>query len=235
MKFSIAIPSYEYGGYGASCLEHSFLQMEKQTYKDFDVVISDSSVTNEIKRLCDKWRKKLNIHYYKNKEAIGNPAKNFNNAMKKATGDWIKLLCQDDYFSSELSLQKTIEAIDEKHDWLASGYLHTYDRENFQNYHFPYLNPRIYIINTIGTPSCVSIKNTSKIMEFDENLSYGFDCEFYYRYFLEYGPPKILEDITVINYLWGQSITAKLTNDLLEKENNYVLRKHGFINNGRDD
>ena len=235
MKISIAIPSYEYGGWGAECLEHSFKQMLTQTYKDFDVVISDSSITNDIRNLCNKWSKKLDIKYFRNKSAIGSPAKNMNGAISKATGDWIKILCQDDYLVAEDSLQIIADNIDEEHSWLATGYIHTYDRESFENYHFPYLNPRIYVVNTIGTPSCVAIKNSDFVMEFDERLSYCYDCEFYYRYFLEYGTPKIVTTSTVVNYLWEESITAKISNREIEEENRYVLGKHGFINeNDRD-
>jgi hypothetical protein len=35
MKISIAIPTYEYGGYGVECLEHSFHQIREQKFKDF--------------------------------------------------------------------------------------------------------------------------------------------------------------------------------------------------------
>ena len=49
MKISIAIPCYEYSGMGAEILEHSFHQMNIQTFKDFDVIISDHSIDDNVK------------------------------------------------------------------------------------------------------------------------------------------------------------------------------------------
>ena len=234
MKTSIAIPTYEYAGYGVECLEHSFEKMENQTFKEFDVVISDSSVTNDIKNLCTKWENRLDIKYYRNKEAKGNPAKNFNNALLKAEGEWIKLLCQDDYLYAEDALGVTFQDIPEETNWIATGYLHTYDREGYEKYHYPYLNPRIFVVNTIGTPSCVTIKNTGGDILFDDNLYYCWDCEFYYRYFMKYGTPHIEPSSTIINYLWDKSISSKIQTETIERENRYILEKHGFLKNVRD-
>ena len=67
-------------------------------------------------------------------------------------------------------------------------------------------------------------------MEFDENLFYAYDCGYYYRYLLKYGNPSFSTDTTIANYLWENSITSQLTEEILGKESNYILKKHGFIN-----
>ena len=51
-KISIAVPTYEYRGKGVEVLEYAFNTMVKQTFKDFDVVISDHSVDDKIEVLC---------------------------------------------------------------------------------------------------------------------------------------------------------------------------------------
>lgn len=232
-KISIAIPTYEYGGYGKECLEYSFEKIHKQSFRDFNVIISDSSKDDEIESLCDIWKDIFEIKYVKSLDSIGNPAKNMNNVVLHSDGEWIKILCQDDYLLDENSLQILNNSIDsgDTFSWIATGYLHTNNRESYFNYHAPYLNPRIYVINTIGTPSCVTIKNEKPLpmIEFDERLSYAYDCEFYYRYYLEHGNPRLLSQATIANYLWSESISAGITNEFIQRENNYILRKHGFL------
>jgi hypothetical protein len=64
---------------------------------------------------------------------------------------------------------------------------------------------------------------------FDNNLSYAFDCDFYYRLKASFGDPIILDVITVVNFLWDESITSNISPLLINKENKYILRKYGFI------
>jgi glycosyltransferase involved in cell wall biosynthesis len=225
---SIAIPCYEYHGKGAEVLEFSFEKMACQTYKNFDVVISDHSIDDKIKNLCKQWSDRLDIKYFKNRYSRGSAATNTNYCIRKSTGDLIKLLCQDDYLYDENSLEKTVNAFDEKRNWLASAYVHTTNNKVFFKKHLPSMNPRIYIVNTIGTPSCVTLRNVKDMPLMDPNLSYAYDCEFYKRYSDQYGFPKILSDVTVVNFLWENSITSAINKDLIDRENQYILNKYGL-------
>ncbi len=225
---SIAIPCYEYHGKGAEVLEFSLKKMECQTYKNFDVVISDHSMDDQIKELCKKWSNRLDIKYFKNKNGRGLAAVNTNYCIRKSTGDLIKLLCQDDYLYDEYSLEKTVNAFDEDTNWLASAYVHTYNKIDFFRKHLPVMNPRIYVVNTIGTPSCVTLRNVKDMPQMDPNLSYVYDCEFYKRFSDQYGFPKIISDVTVVNFLWENSITSSINKDLINRENRYILNKYGL-------
>ena len=51
---SVCIPTYEMGGYGNIFLKHSLDILAKQTFKDFDVVISGHSKADLIKNVCDE-------------------------------------------------------------------------------------------------------------------------------------------------------------------------------------
>jgi glycosyltransferase involved in cell wall biosynthesis len=230
MKISICIPTWEYHGKGVECLEYSFNKLLIQTFKDFQIVISDHSIDNEIQLLCGNWSNLLDIKYIRNEKDRGNAASNSNNAMLNCDGEWIKFLCQDDYLFNENSLQIIADNLDDDYNWLATGYVHTYDRKNLENYRTPFLNPNIMVVNTIGTPSCVTFRNFEHILEFDENLSYCYDCEYYYRYILKHGNPKIISDATMVNYLWGESITSGISEELIKKEEHFILKKHRMIN-----
>jgi glycosyltransferase involved in cell wall biosynthesis len=233
-KISVAIPCYEYQGHGAFALNYLLETLDTQTFKDFDVVVSDHSLNDnkQIEHLCDSWQDKMKIKYLRNSYNRGNASANFNYAMFKSDGEYIKFMCQDDYFYDEFSLEKIVRSLenDLSKNWLASKYIHAErERERYTRTHTPSLNYQIYITNTIGTPSGVTIKNFGyKLPSFDENLSYAYDCDFYYRFRGAYGDPIILNEITVVNYLWAESTTAKITDGRINGENRYILKKYGL-------
>lgn len=225
---SIAIPTYEYKGMGDQILEYSFNIIDKQTYKDFEVVISDHSIDDKIEILCERWKNSFNLKYIRNSKDIGSPASNTNNAIKNCQGEFIKILCQDDFLFDEKSLEQTSRCLSDETYWLVTSYYHSNDRIKFFNIHDPYLNIHIAYINTIGTPSCVTLRNVKNMPEMDTNLGYAYDCEFYYRFLNLYGDPRFLYVPTIVNFLWQNSISHSITSDLIEKENLYIINKHGL-------
>src|SRR3989344_4191838 len=105
---SICIPTYEMHGLGDKFIRHSFDILTHQTFKDFDVVISDHSRTDAIKNVCDRYKNKLDIQYYKNTKDRGNSSANINNAIQKATGKLIKILLQDDFLYTNDALKEIV-------------------------------------------------------------------------------------------------------------------------------
>ena len=77
---SICIPTYEMSGRGVGYLTHSFNILSKQSFKDFDVVISDHSQNDDIKKLCENYSNLLDIQYHRNTEGRGSNSININNA-----------------------------------------------------------------------------------------------------------------------------------------------------------
>jgi len=228
MRLSIAIPAWEYNGQGVELLARSFIKIEKQNFKDFEVVLSDHSKDDEIKNFCKNWEKRIKIKYIRNKNKRGSSSANINNAIKNCSGEIIKILCQDDYLYNRFSLEETIKAFKKDTEWLVSAYYHTKDKINIFNLHVPCLSSFLYKQNTIGTHSCLSIRNEDPIL-FDENLLWFMDCEYYYRLLLKYGKPKILKTPTVIQLLWeGQVTNTLVTESLIRKELRYVNEKHGL-------
>jgi GT2 family glycosyltransferase len=82
MKMSIAIPCYEMNGRGVEMLSHSLSVLKQQTFTDFEVVVSDHSVDNDIYNICQN-QKLLNIKYIRNEQKRGSSSANINNAIKK--------------------------------------------------------------------------------------------------------------------------------------------------------
>lgn len=224
MKLSIAIPCYEMGGHGIEMLTCAINSIKEQTFIDYEIVVSDHSIDNELYELCQSYN--LNIKYYRNPDKRGSSSANINNAIMHCTGDIIKILCQDDYLADSFSLEHTVSAFDESTQWLVSSYLVTRDRITIARHYLPRWNNKIYIENTIGTHSCLTIRNDPPIL-FDENLIFYMDCEYYYRLYQKYGLPKILSNPTVVQLLWpGQVSNTLITDNLDQAERNYVIRKH---------
>jgi glycosyltransferase involved in cell wall biosynthesis len=224
---SICIPTYEMNGLGVKFLEHSLEILTKQTFKNFEVVISDHSKNNEIEDLCKNYSNKLKINYNKNLENIGSSSANINNAIKKANGKLIKILFQDDFLYNEYSLETTISNFDVKKDkWLVSRSEHSYDGVTFVRDFIPQYNDNIHLgINTISSPSVLTILNKKPFL-FDENLICLMDCDYYKRCYKEYGLPKILNTITVVNRIGSHQVSNTIVDDELQKkELQYVKQK----------
>ncbi len=221
---SIAIPCYEMGGHGAEMLRYAINSITIQSFHDYEIVVSDHSVGNELYDLCKSYA--FSVEYYKNPDKRGSSSANINNAIRHCKGEIIKILCQDDFLFGVDALKTTVETFDKEYGWLVSSYMHTYTRLQTYSKHDPSWNSEIYKHNTIGTHSCLTILNDNPLF-FDENLIYYMDCEYYFRLFKRYGIPKMLYEPTVVQLLWpGQVTNTIVTSTLDQEERNYVIRKH---------
>lgn len=228
---SVALPVYDMGGHGATFLKFSLDILGKQTFKDFDIVVSDYSKTDTIKKLCHEYRHELPIRYHKNTDPTGGMSANVNNAIRQSTGRIIKILFQDDFLYNEQSLQIIADNFDLKKDrWLVTGCEHTRDGVHFIRPFFPRWNPRIiYGKNTLGAPTVLAIKNDNPLL-FDTKMKWLTDCDYYTRCYEAYGPPKIVPQITAVIRTGDHQITnTEATNAIRQAEYEYVLDKHGLI------
>lgn len=218
--FSITIPTYGYNGKGGDFLEFSFEKLKSQIFTDFEVVISDHSIDDTIKKICDEWADTLRIKYISNDVGRGVISPNINVAMKHATGKWIKILFQDDFLFDEKSLQHQYEYINQnpKLSWFVSTFVHSNDGINFYRLYFPVWHDKIWTgNNTMGCPSGITLKNED-IVYFDEELNWLMDCDYYTKMTNKFGPPEVLPAITVVNRTWGSRLTDTINQELKDKE-----------------
>jgi hypothetical protein len=229
--FSISIPTYGYNGKGQDFLNFSFMKLLSQSFKDYEIIISDHSVDSTIKDLCDEWCDKLPIKYFPNEHGRGIISPNINNAMSRCSGKWIKILFQDDFLYDNDSLQNQHDYILKNKNviWFFSKFYHSNDGFNFYRLYNPIWNLNVWSgNNTLGCPSGLTIKNEN-IIFFDEGLNWFMDCDYYQRMFQKYGPPNILEKITVVNRTWGNRLTDTITEDLKIKEFKIMKSRYDSI------
>ncbi len=209
--------------------------IENQTYTDYEIIISDHSLSSIIKDECDNWNH-LNLTYYKNDTGIGSAAKNLNFAISKAKGEYIKTIFQDDYFHSENALKEMMENVSDA-GWGAVGTYHCYE-DNTNNLVSPlspkYDNPTKVLcgINTISGPSVILFKNDNNF--FDEDLVWLNDVEFYYRLYKKYGNPILLSQQMVVQRLRSEGVSNTLQNSIKNEEKEYVLGKHNITNSSKN-
>jgi glycosyltransferase involved in cell wall biosynthesis len=220
---SITIPTYEMNGVGHKFLEKSLEFICKQSFKDFEVIISDHSKTDEIKNVCSNF-KLLNINYIKNNKDVGSSSANLNNAIKNSKYDIIKFLMQDEYIYEKntlLDIKKTFE--NKEINWVATGCLYGNDVNQPSGKMIPSYNDRIiYGNNTIGSPSVVSIRKTDDLELFNPDLIWLMDCDYYKRLFDKWGNPAIIYDYKIFVNQHPNQVTNILDNNRKEKEHFFL-------------
>lgn len=182
---SICIPAYKRVQYLRRLLDSIVVQ----TFRDFEIILSDDSDDDSVKNLGESYTDRLTIRYFKNKPSLGTPA-NWNFAISRAEGEWIKLIHDDDWFSSADSLAIYAEyAKKEKKKFIFSAYSNYYESENrYQEVGFPYgwkdriIKSPVTLLahNVVGPPSVTLIHRSIK-ETYDERMKWRVDMDFYMR------------------------------------------------------
>jgi len=233
-KISICCPVYTMKNKTAErFLVEYFSHLMYQTFKDFDVVISDQSEGDNLKTICDTFSHVLDIRYIKNTSNKKNAANNVNNAVKHATGEIIKLLYMDDYFVDQDALLKISNAFDNNPDgkWFISGFTHSNeDRTQFFDTRHPwYGNKYVNGDNTTGNPSNYAVRNNCAI-KMDDDLQWIVDGEYFYRSYYYHGDPIMIDDVLVCFREHGSSaFRDPKFQELDAKEKQYCIDKYNGI------
>lgn len=153
-----------------------------------------------------------------------------NTVMDGACGELVKIIYMDDFLAHPNALEVIDKAFTPETQWLATGCLHSKgENQPLEKPHVPTMpNPITNFLkgqNTIGSPSVVTLRNEGHL-DFDDNLSWLLDCDLYYRYYMRYGEPKLIEDLNVAIGVGEHQMTYKLGNEDKLKEHNYLLKKY---------
>jgi hypothetical protein len=228
MRLSIVIPCYEMGGRGIYFLKRLLktIILQDADRNDFEVIVSDHSLNEDIKNLCLDLSHSIEIDYVRNEQNRGSSSANLNNGIYHSRGEYIKPIFQDDCFHTTEDLSIILKNL--KHDWIAHPYIHyNEDSERYFNSRIPSYNPEILKgVNTIGPPTCIAFKKDHNL--FDENLIWFMDCEFYHRLYIKYGEPYIIQSGPIsVNTVWGGQVTNTMINDnIISSETEYLNKKY---------
>jgi glycosyltransferase involved in cell wall biosynthesis len=181
---SICIPAYKRIDY----LKRLLLSIEQQNYKNFEVIISDDSDDDTVYNYLQSLINLSQIQYFKNSPSLGTPA-NWNAAISKAKGDWIKIMHDDDWFSTKDSLQKFVDATLQGTKFIYSAYsnfIETEDRYQPILYNRSQLDsilrqPLLLLSENIIGPPSVTLFHKSILEQYDERMKWRVDLEYYIR------------------------------------------------------
>jgi glycosyltransferase involved in cell wall biosynthesis len=184
---SVCIPAYKRVEY----LERLLKSISEQTFKDFEVVITDDSNDESVANFLENYYASFPVVYSKNAVALGSP-ENWNAAIRLAKGQWIKMMHHDDWFSSRKALEIFAEKIKKEpgKNFFFCSYENIYEDGKTKKITPPNTFLRKLILkdpaallsdNIIGPPSVTIYKNDKTIF-YDSNLQWLVDLEFYIRY-----------------------------------------------------
>jgi len=196
MKISICIPVHDMAN-RAFFLKRAINSLNHQTFKPYEVIITEK----------------------------GKMAENTNAAIKKATGEVIKILYMDDYLYEPEALQRIADNF--QGGWMATGCLHD-DGQRIYSPHLPAWTDVDELrmgVNTIGSPSVVAFENEDPLL-FDENLSWLLDCDLYARLYERYGKPRLLNNLDVAIGIGSHQMTHILTMEEKSREAGYLTQKY---------
>jgi len=181
-KVSICIPTYNQ----VSFLKFGLESILSQSYKDYEIIVTDDSDNNDVKELIAKYDFNGKLSYYRNEPAMGSP-KNWNYCLSKAVGDYIKILHHDDWFSTDTSLEKLVKLLESDDNSIAFCGCNNISIDGDNLFHHSITKKEASILKTcpeflffenkIGAPSVTIFKRSDLI--FDENIKYLVDLEFY--------------------------------------------------------
>ena len=209
-EFSIAIPTHDRGKNGPKWMRQLLTTLQNQTFRDFDIVVSDQSKNDNILDVCKEYSDEFDFTYVKYKGTV--PCENINIALNECTGRIIKIMFSDDVIVDNNALEIIQKAYNDTGcKWAFSGFCGTRDGENTYEHKVPMWTD--YMLegrNLLSSPSVVSFLNECKL-EFDENLKLFLDTDFYHRMRWEHGMPHIIKDVLVANRDHNERISSHAT------------------------
>lgn len=185
-KVSVCIPCYDEPAAFRRALE----SVVSQDYGDYEVIVTDDSPGEAVRETLSGLPLPARFTYVKNAARQGSPA-NWNEAIGRASGEYIKILHHDDWLLGPDSLRRFVDLLETRPGVpLAFSAAAAYDtRQRLQFVHTP---PRerlrelrrgggcLFFGNFIGPPSSVIYRNRGGLF-FDTKLQWLVDVEFYLR------------------------------------------------------
>jgi len=183
---SICIPAYKRTEFLKRLLDSIVIQ----TFRSFEVIISDDSPGEEVKQMADLFKPHLPfLIYHRNEKQLGTPS-NWNEAIRHSRGQWIKLMHDDDWFSGPASLEGFANAAKKENSAMFfSSYWDVFLATGKEKRMIPPAirfqmlrkEPAILLSrNVIGPPSVVMHRNDG-LHYYDPALKWLVDIDMYVR------------------------------------------------------
>lgn len=187
-RLSICIPTYRQIDY----LRETLRSVQAQSFDDYELIISDDTPDDSVLRLVESFNFGDRLRYHRNPKALGSP-ENWNEAVRQARGDYIKLLHHDDRLAHPDALGAFVRMLDEhpESNFAFSASLVENVTSKKSRIHRPsaaqldrlaVAPEELFFGNIIGAPSATIYRNRLGI-EYDQRMKWLVDIDFYIRVF----------------------------------------------------
>ncbi|HXA02814.1 MAG TPA: glycosyltransferase [Cytophagaceae bacterium] len=230
-KVSICIPTYKQVEFLKKTLDSILIQ----SYQDYEIIISDDSPDRSVQSLVEQYSFGSKLKFLKNKNPLGSP-ENWNESIRKASGEYMKILHHDDWFTFPYSLEEYVKLLDENPQadfaFSATNVFHADTlKERIHCIPDGYLeklqkDPQILFWgNLIGGPS-VTICRRSLNEYYDKKMQWLVDIEFYIRAIqknshIVFSPKPLITTSTATEH----AITSSITKEIDVSEHFYLYDK----------
>lgn len=233
-KVSICVPTYN----NRSEVERLLKSVQEQTFPDYEVVITDDSDGREIGELVEELGDGR-ISYTHNARKLGH-IHNWNAAIAKASGEYIKIMFSDDWFTYPDSLEQYVRMLEEhpEVDLAFSNSMQVSSETSYKRKVSEEFLPRLrqdwrllFLGNEIGAPSGTIYRN--KGILFDEKSNWASDMELYFL-LLEKNPSFVATDSPLVSIgLHEEQYTHSFSqqDDRIFNDYLYMYRKHELWKN----
>lgn len=186
-KVSICLPVYNGERYLAAAIESALTQ----TFSDFELLISDDCSSDGSAQIIETFAQKdKRIKHWRNEPNLGLFA-NYNECMRRAKGEYIKLFAQDDLFDPTL-LERLLDELSKNDDialiscarrlvdenGIETRVLRAHKQSCMQTYEEVLKTNLLELKNVIGEPSTVMFAR--------KMIGAGFDAAYYHLGDIEY-------------------------------------------------
>lgn len=226
---SICIPAYK----RITDLKILLDSIGRQTFENYEVIITDDSPDDTVKHFCDNYSHTFKLVYYKNNPQLGTP-ENWNEGIRRATGQWVKLMHDDDYFATEDSLALFASAID-SHPQVQAFYGAFVFEDvanntkkiitcNWFDRFFLSLSPyHMLRRNYFGNPSCIMVKKEVPFL-YDNRFKYIVDFAYYIELLQNKVNCRYIDEVLIhVGINEGQVTNYTYKNKAVQMYENHVL------------
>ena len=186
---SVCIPTFNY----ARFLPDAIASVSRQTFGDFELIVIDNGSTDGTDRVVAGFaRREPRLRYFQNARNLG-MCGNFNRALELASGEYVKILCADDWLAPS-ALERSVAALAQH----PQGALVTTGRLLVSEAREPLgverycgkarvvsghavINRCLFGANYVGEPSAVTFRRALAVRGFDERYSQLLDLEMWIR------------------------------------------------------
>ncbi len=197
-KISVCVPFHQTEK-TAFFLSRLLKTLDKQSFKDYELILTSD----------------------------GPFAKNHNSAITKATGEIVQMMQMDDYFTHGDSLATIVSEFEKNPDkaWAITACMHHLGEQS-HSFHMPEWTDDIYTGNNrLGSVTTLSFRRDKGLL-FEEPLSWVVDCDLYYRLYLKYGLPLIIQTPNVSIDTRTDRLSHTLSDEFKASEINYLTKKY---------